>query len=220
MRALGAELVEHRRRLPGSARRSDAARGLARPGAGSLVPPRSRARRRDLRARTPERASGPRCALRPDRPGLGDLRLHRRARRAGAEDRDRRRAIDGSAGLRACRSRPDTWCTTNSADTLADGMATRVPDEEALDGHPQGRCSHRAGQRRRDRRRDPRLLDRYAQSRRRRGSGAARRRLEGKVDDSRARKSASSCRAATSISISSSAGSSARRAPSDNRFPR
>ena len=57
---------------------------------------------------------------------------------------------------------------TAGADTLADGMATRVPDEEALAMIAKG-ASRVTCHRRRDRRRDPRLLDGYAQSRRGRG---------------------------------------------------
>ena len=67
---------------------------------------------------------------------------------------------------------------TNSADTFADGMATRVPDEEALAVIAR-RGAHRARRRRRDRGRDSRLLDRHAQSRRGRGRGGARRGDEG-----------------------------------------
>ena len=71
-----------------------------------------------------------------------------------------------------------TVVTTETSNTLADGMATRVPDRRCARDHPQGRLAHRAGHRRRGRRRDPRLLDRHAQSRRRRrrrgaGRGAA-----------------------------------------------
>ena len=47
---------------------------------------------------------------------------------------------------------------TNSANTMADGMAVRGPDAEALARHPEGRRPHRAGERRRDRRRHARLL--------------------------------------------------------------
>ena len=57
---------------------------------------------------------------------------------------------------------------TNSSNTQADGMATRNPDAGGVRNHPEGCIAHRAGQRRRGRRRDPRLLDRHAQSRRRR----------------------------------------------------
>ena len=32
-----------------------------------------------------------------------------------------------------CPSRPARWCAPTAADTFADGMATRVPDQEALD---------------------------------------------------------------------------------------
>ena len=96
-----------RARLSGGARGGDAARERARSAPGSVVPPRSGARRLDLRVRASERTSGPRRALRSDRSGLGNLRLHRGARRSGSQDRDRRRAIDGSAGLLAfVRRRP------------------------------------------------------------------------------------------------------------------
>ncbi len=61
-----------------------------------------------------------------------------------------------------------TVVTTETSNTLADGMATRIPDAGRARDHPQGRLAHRAGHGRRGRRSDPRLLDRHAQSRRRR----------------------------------------------------
>ena len=64
--------------------------------------------------------------------------------------------------------------TTETSNTRADGMATRIPGCGRARDHRQGRLAHRAGERRRDRRRDPRLLDRHAQSRRRRRRRAAR----------------------------------------------
>ena len=64
--------------------------------------------------------------------------------------------------------------TTETSNTLADGMATRIPDAGSARDHPQGRLAHRAGHGRRGRRRDPRLLDRHAQSRRRRRRRRAR----------------------------------------------
>ena len=48
---------------------------------------------------------------------------------------------------------------TQSADTLADGMATRVPDQEALEVIAQRRGADHAGQRRRDCGGGARLLD-------------------------------------------------------------
>ena len=70
---------------------------------------------------------------------------------------------------------------TNSADTLADGMATRDPRPGGARGHPKGRSADHARQRRRGRRRGSRLLDRYAQPRRGRGRGGARRGDEGAI---------------------------------------
>ena len=45
-----------------------------------------------------------------------------------------------------------TVVTTETSNTLADGMATRIPDADALCDHPQGRLAYRAGHRRRGRR--------------------------------------------------------------------
>ena len=52
--------------------------------------------------------------------------------------------------------------STATSDTLADGMATRVPDEEALAINRARRGAHRRGERRRDRRGDPGFVDRHA----------------------------------------------------------
>ncbi len=38
-----------------------------------------------------------------------------------------------------------TVVTTETSNTLADGMATRVPDRRGARDHPQGRLAHRAG---------------------------------------------------------------------------
>ena len=86
----------------------------------------------DLRARTVASRAGSRCALCADRAGLRHLRLHPGARSAGAENRDRRRAIDRSAVLRAVVRGRHGRDAPNSSNTLADGMATRVPDADAL----------------------------------------------------------------------------------------
>ena len=89
----------------------------------------------------------------------------------------------------------------------ADGMATRVPDEEALAVIVKGARADRARQRRGDRRGDPRLLDRYAQSRRgRRRSGRSQPRCRSDRVSTGAR-SGSCCPGATSTSISSGVGS-------------
>ena len=109
-RDAGARRRAHRARRRTSrrrARRRCGSRTTRGPAHGPLVPSRPRARRLDLRARALERASRSRRALRSDRPGLGDLRLHRRPRRARPQDRDRRRPVDRGAGLRALlRGRP------------------------------------------------------------------------------------------------------------------
>ena len=107
MRALGAELIEFGRDFQAAreeAMRLAALRGL------HMVP----SFHRDLTLGVGTYAlellserSRPRRALCSDRPGLGNLRLHRGARRPRSEDRDRRRAVDRSAGLRAVvRRRP------------------------------------------------------------------------------------------------------------------
>ena len=54
-----------------------------------------------------------------------------------------------------------TVVTTDTSNTLADGMATRDSRRRRAGDHPQGRLAHRAGHRRRDRRGDPGLLDRH-----------------------------------------------------------
>ena len=41
-----------------------------------------------------------------------------------------------------------TVVTTETSDTLADGMATRIPDRRRARDDPQGRLAHRAGDRR------------------------------------------------------------------------
>ena len=97
----------------------------------------------------------------------------------GLQDRDRRRAIDRSAVLCA------VFCGRHGRDHRDQQYAGRRHGDArsrcrcACD-HPQGRLAHRAGHRRRGRRRDPRLLDRYAQSCRRRRRRGARRRAAGK----------------------------------------
>ena len=104
-----------RRRLPGGARGGDAARGRA---ACTPCPPSiaiscsaSRPMRWSCCARVPDLD----VALRADRPGLGHLRLHRGARRAGAEDRDRRRAGERRARLRAVLRRRPRVATRRAA---------------------------------------------------------------------------------------------------------
>ena len=74
---------------------------------------------------------------------------------------------------------------TPSADTLADGMATRVPGPGGARHHPPRRVAHRHRQRRRGRRRHPRLLAGHPQPRRRRRRGAARRAAAGSAADAR-----------------------------------
>ncbi len=63
---------------------------------------------------------------------------------------------------------------TNSADTLADGMATQGSRSRGARGHHEGSSPDHARQRRRSGRCGARLLDRYAQPRRGRGRGGAR----------------------------------------------
>ena len=78
--------------------------------------------------------------------------------------------------------------STNSADTMADGMACRVPDPDAVAigrgrHRERGRGAGGRGRRGRDRRRDARLLHRHPQHRRRRRRRAARRADAGAGDD-------------------------------------
>ena len=71
------------------------------------------------------------------RPGLGRLWLHRRSRRAGL--RTEIVAVQSTeAPAYALSIAAGHVVRTDSADTLADGMATRVPDEEALSVIRQG----------------------------------------------------------------------------------
>ena len=133
MRALGAELVEHRRRFPGRARGGDAARA-ARAGC-EMVP----SFHRDLVLGVATYA----LELLSEHPDLDVLYV----------------PIGQGSGICGCIAARDALglkteivgvqsteapayalsfaagrvVPTNSADTLADGMATRVPDEEALD---------------------------------------------------------------------------------------
>ena len=79
MRALGAELIEFGRDFQAAREEAMRLASCTRSASGSFVPPRSGAWRLDLRVRASERTSGPRRALRSDRSGLGDLRLHRGA---------------------------------------------------------------------------------------------------------------------------------------------
>ena len=88
--------------------------------------------------------------------------------RSSACSRPRRRPM-------RCRSRPARWSTTESSNTLADGMATRIPDAEAFAIIRKGASRIVQVTDDRGRRRDPRLLDRHAQSRRRRRRCGARR---------------------------------------------
>ena len=67
----------------------------------------------------------------------------------------------------------------NRADTQADGVAVRLPDADAFAIIRAGCVAHRHRVGRRDRRGDPRLLDRHAQSGGRRRCGAARRTAAG-----------------------------------------
>ena len=116
----------------------------------------------------------------PDRPGLGHLRRHGRARRAGLATEIVGVQAEGAPAYAL------SFAAGRAVDHalrrhLADGMATRAPDAEALDSScAASRAS--CGQRRRDRRSDPRLLDGYAQSRGRGGRGAARRGLPGEIE--------------------------------------
>ena len=66
-----------------------------------------------------------------DRPGLRDLRGDGRPQRAVADDRGDRRGVGRPAGLPAFVRRGEAR-PTGPAPTIADGMAVRVPDEEAL----------------------------------------------------------------------------------------
>ena len=131
MRALGAELIEFGRDFQAAreeAMRLAALRGL------HMVP----SFHRDLTLGVGTYAlellserSGPRRALCSDRPGLRNLRLHRGARRLGLKTE-----IVGvqstEAPAYALSFAAGHAVPTQSADTQADGMATRVPDEEAL----------------------------------------------------------------------------------------
>ncbi len=64
---------------------------------------------------------------------------------------------------------------TNSALTFADGVAVRVPDEEATGDHAGRHGAAHRGHRRRDRGGDPRALFGHAHARRRRGRNRVRR---------------------------------------------
>ena len=124
-------------------------------------------------------APRPRRPLRADRPGFGHLRLHRGARRARAEDRDRRRAVERMRRLTLLSFAAGRAIAHRTAATRSPTAWRRGSRRRGARDHPARRVAHRAGRRRRDRRRDPRLLDRHAQSRRRRRRGAARRRAAG-----------------------------------------
>ena len=93
-----------------------------------------------------------RRALCADRAGLGHLRLHHGARSARAEDRNRRRAVDRSAVLRAVvRGRHGR----DHRDQQHAGRRHGDPRSRCRGArdHPQGRLAHRAGHGRRGRRR-------------------------------------------------------------------
>ena len=179
MRALGAELIEHGPDFQAAreeAMRLADERGPARR---AVLPSRSRARRLDLRARAP-RASTPTstCSMFRSARARGSAAASRRATRSASRPRSSASRRPRRRPMR-CPSPPAASCRTDSADTFADGMATRVPDEEALDVIAKGASRIVLVARRRDRRGDPRLLDRHAQSRRRRGRRRARRGDEG-----------------------------------------
>ncbi len=87
--------------------------------------------------------------------------------------------------LMPARSRAGHVVMNNRSDTEADGIATRAAGRGGVCDHSAWRSAHRHGRRRRDRRRCPRLLDRYAQSRGGRGRRAARRAASGKATDAR-----------------------------------
>ena len=197
-----------RRRLPGGARGGDARRRRQRARRRAGLPSRPRLRRRDLRAGAADGASRPRRALRPDRPGLGHLRLHRGARRARPEDRDRRRAGERRAGLRAVLRRRPRHRRPTPATRLADGVATRAPDEQALADH--SRAARRASCWSTTTR-SPRRSAPIGPTRTISPKGPARRRSPPRCKErsraGRQETSGSFCRAATSISTCSSAGS-------------
>ena len=158
MRALGADLIESGRDF--QAAREEAMRLADERGLhiGSFFPSGSCARRLDLCARAAERPPRPQRSLRADRPGVGNLRLHRCARRFGAQDGYCRRPVGGSAGLcTLVRRRP------RGADQQRRHICRRHGDARSRRG---GACSNRQGggadrarKRRGDRLGHPRLLD-------------------------------------------------------------
>ena len=200
MRALGAELIEYGARLPGGARGGDPRRASR---AGSTLVPSFH---RDLvlgvatyALELLQRASRSRRALCADRPGLGNLRRIAARDALGLKTEIVGVQAEGAPAY-ALSFAAGRAVSTNAADTLADGMATRVPDAEALDVIMRGVARIVARQRRRDRRGGARLLDRHAQSRRGRRRGGARRGDAGAARGSAGARSASCSPAATSIS--------------------
>ena len=137
MQALGAELVVQGHDFQAAFEHAQARRRRRAAAPGSLLSSHAGQRRRQLCPRAVPNGAGPRCRLRAYRFGLRHLRRHCGARRFGAGDahhRRRRRAVPCYAlSLAAGRT-----VTTESSDTIADGMACRVPNEEALDAIRRG----------------------------------------------------------------------------------
>ena len=127
MRALGAELIEHGRDFDEAKEHAGA---LAREqGLDSVGPfhPELVAGVGSYALELFRAVRGPRRGLRADRLRLRHLRADRRARRARAEDEDRRRGLRPAPTCYARSFGKRAPVETASADTFADGMAVRVP---------------------------------------------------------------------------------------------
>ena len=93
MRALGADVVEFGRRLPGGSRAFVGGGRRTWSGARPAVSSRPRARRRDVRARVVRRRRSARHGLRAGRDGVRHQRPHRRTRSPRTRNEDRRRRV-------------------------------------------------------------------------------------------------------------------------------
>ena len=186
-------------------------RGRARLELVPVVPPRSRARRRDLCARVARRRIPIwTCSMFRSGRAPASAAASPRATRWAS-----RREIVGvqsaEAPAYALSFAAGTSCAPTARDTRADGMATRVPDEDALADHSQGRRAHRA---RHATTKSPTRSAPIGPTRTISPKAPARRRSprrSGETATGRARRSASFSPAATSISTCSRAGSSGRR---------
>ena len=174
MRALGARLVEHGEDFQAAREEASASPRAERL---TLVPSFHRDLVRGVATYSLEllqRARRSRRALCADRPGLGNLRRGRRARRARPGARRSSACRPRARRPMRCRFAAGHAVSTDAAATLRRRHGDARARRRGARHHHAPRRPHRRRQRRRDRRSRARLLDRHPQSRRRRRRCGAR----------------------------------------------